>query len=175
MFEKRAEKVRLLILDVDGVMTDGRIVITDRGEELKFFDAKDGHGLKLLMNAGIEVAIISGRRSSAVDRRAEGLGIREVHQGITEKGSLLKALVQQRGLNKEEVCCMGDDLPDLALFSLAGFPVAVADAVPELRDAAAFVTERPGGKGAVREVCELILRARKLWPGGISGTGGNEK
>ncbi|MFH1491366.1 MAG: HAD-IIIA family hydrolase [Pseudomonadota bacterium] len=175
MFEEHAKKIKLLILDVDGVMTDGRIIINDHGEELKFFDAKDGQGLKLLMNAGIEVAIISGRQSPAVDRRAESLGIREVHQGIAEKAPVIKALMKQRGLKKEEVCCMGDDLPDLALFSQAGFPVAVADAVPEVLDAALFITEKGGGNGAVREVCELILKAGKLWPKVLSGFNRHEK
>jgi 3-deoxy-D-manno-octulosonate 8-phosphate phosphatase (KDO 8-P phosphatase) len=175
MFEEHAEKIKLLILDVDGVMTDGRIIVNDQGEELKFFDAKDGQGLKLLMNAGIEVGIISGRHSGAVDRRAESLGIREVHLGIEDKASVLKALIEQRGLKKEEVCCMGDDLPDLALFSQAGFPVAVADAVPEVLDAALFITEKGGGKGAVREVCELILKAEKLWPEMLLGFNGHEK
>ncbi|MBN2124118.1 MAG: HAD hydrolase family protein [Deltaproteobacteria bacterium] len=164
MIEERAAKVTLLILDVDGVLTEGRIIINERGEEIKVFDAKDGHGLKMLIRAGIEVVIITGRRSGAVESRAKGLGIREVHQGIEDKASLGKRIIRDRGLERGQVCCIGDDLPDIPLFHLAGLSVAVADAVPEVKEAAVFVTENGGGKGAVREVCELILKAQKRWP-----------
>lgn len=163
MFEDIAAKIKMLILDVDGVMTDGKIIVNDHGEEVKHFDAKDGQGLKLLMDAGIEVGIISGRHSKAVAYRAKNLGIREVHLGIADKAPLLKEIIQQKDLKKEEICCMGDDLPDLAMFGQAGLSVAVADAVPEILDAAVFITKKGGGKGAVREVCELILRARGQW------------
>ncbi len=162
--EDLAAKIRLLVLDVDGVMTDGRIYLDGRGEETKVFDVRDGYGLKRLMEAGVEVAIITGRSSGAVDRRAREIGIREVHQGVEQKGELLDRLIRSRCLDVEAVCCVGDDLPDLPLLKRGGLGVAVADAAIEVRDAAAVITKRRGGRGAVREVCELILSARGLWP-----------
>jgi 3-deoxy-D-manno-octulosonate 8-phosphate phosphatase (KDO 8-P phosphatase) len=165
MTEEWAAKTKLLILDVDGVLTDGRIIMNDRGEEIKCFHVRDGHGLKLAMNAGIHVVIITGRKSRTVDHRARDLGIQEVYQGVEDKESLLKKLIQHKKVAKEQVCCMGDDLPDLPMFNQAGISVAVADASPELRKEADFVTKNRGGKGAVREVCELILKAQGKWPG----------
>jgi 3-deoxy-D-manno-octulosonate 8-phosphate phosphatase (KDO 8-P phosphatase) len=156
--------IRLLVLDVDGVLTDGKFFLTERGEEYKAFDSKDGHGLRMLMKGGVRVLIISGRNSKAVDQRAKELGIAGVYQGIKKKDTLLREILAKKRLKKEEVCCVGDDLPDLPLFSLAGVSVAVADAVPELRHAATLTTKRRGGAGAVREVCELILKAKNLWP-----------
>jgi 3-deoxy-D-manno-octulosonate 8-phosphate phosphatase (KDO 8-P phosphatase) len=163
MNEKLAA-IQLLVLDVDGVLTDGRFFLTETGEEYKAFDSKDGHGLRLLMKGGVRVLIISGRNSKAVDHRAKELGITGVHQGIKDKETLLRDILAQERLKKEEVCCVGDDLPDLPLFSHAGVSVAVADAVPELRQAATLTTKSHGGAGAVREVCELILKAKGLWP-----------
>jgi 3-deoxy-D-manno-octulosonate 8-phosphate phosphatase (KDO 8-P phosphatase) len=154
---EKAEAIRLLILDVDGVLTNGQILLTEQGEEIKSFDSKDGHGLRMLMNEGIEVVIISGRRSKAVDLRARDLGIQEVHQGVRDKGPLCRKLIHQRGLNKEQVCCIGDDLPDLPLFENAGFPFAVSDASSVMKGLAYYVTEHRGGRGAVREVCDIIL------------------
>ncbi len=162
--DKKAAKIRLLILDVDGVLTDGRIVINDRGQELKTFHVKDGQGLRLLMDAGIGVALISGRASGAVRHRAEDLGIEGIHLGIKEKDALLEALLSEKGLQAEQVCCVGDDLPDLAMFAHAGLRIAVSDAAPELKEAAHWVTHKSGGMGAVREVCELILKAQGKWP-----------
>jgi 3-deoxy-D-manno-octulosonate 8-phosphate phosphatase (KDO 8-P phosphatase) len=168
----KAAEIRLLILDVDGVMTDGSIFYTNRGEEIKCFNVKDGHGLRLLMKAGIEVAIITGRESGAVELRAKNLGIKYVLQGIKDKGSSCLKLLDQEGLKKDQVCCIGDDLPDISMFSHVGFPVAVADAAKEVRDAASYVTQKTGGKGAVREVCELILKARGSWPDNKSAPSG---
>lgn len=159
-----AAEIRLLVLDVDGVMTDGRIYLGGRGEEIKVFDVRDGYGLKRLMAAGVEVAVITGRSSEALERRACEIGIREVHQGVEDKGALLDRLLFERDLRADAVCCVGDDLPDLPLLQRAGLGVAVADAAVEVRDAAAVITKRRGGRGAVREVCELILAARGLWP-----------
>ena len=164
MTEEWAAKTRLLILDVDGVLTDGSIIMNDHGEETKCFHVKDGHGLRLLMDAGIHVAIITGRKSKAVKHRARDLGIREVYQGIKDKEALCKELIQYKKLDKEQVCCMGDDLPDLPVFNQVGFSIAVADASSELREKADFTTKKKGGKGAVREVCELILKAQGKWP-----------
>jgi len=161
MDDKRAADVKLLVLDVDGVMTDGRITINEQGEEVKSFDVKDGLGLRLLMNAGIDVVIITGRKSKSVAYRAEELGIREVYQGVKDKGALFSDLVKRKKLEKEQVCCIGDDLPDLPLFQLAGVSVAVADAVSEVQNEAIFITKNRGGNGAVREVCDMILKARQ--------------
>ena len=164
MTKEWAAKIELLILDVDGVLTDGRIIMNDRGEEIKYFHVRDGHGLRLLMNAGIHVAIITGRKSKTVEHRARDLGIREVYQGVKDKESLAKELIQHKKLDKEKVCCMGDDLPDLPMFNQVGVSIAMADASPELLTKADFVTQKRGGKGAVREVCELILQAQGKWP-----------
>ena len=162
--DDRLAKVRLLILDVDGVMTDGRIILDARGEETKQFHVRDGHGLKLLIQAGIEVVIISGRDSRAVEFRARQLGIRRVYQGVANKAPVLKELIERGGFEKDQVCCVGDDLPDLPLFGEVGISIAVADAVPELLEEATLVTEKNGGAGAVREVCDWILKAGHKWP-----------
>jgi 3-deoxy-D-manno-octulosonate 8-phosphate phosphatase (KDO 8-P phosphatase) len=164
MIEEKAAKIEMLILDVDGVLTDGRIVLTEHGEETKSFYTRDGHGLKLLIQAGVDVVLISGRNSKAVDFRAKDLGITEVYQGVKDKGTLCAQILEKKKITKEKVCCIGDDLPDLPLFHYAGISVAVADATPELQVAATMVTQKGGGQGAVREICELILKAKKQWP-----------
>jgi 3-deoxy-D-manno-octulosonate 8-phosphate phosphatase (KDO 8-P phosphatase) len=164
MLKDMAAKIKLLILDVDGVMTDGRIMLNDRGEETKSFNVKDGQGLRILMRAGVDVVLITGRMSKAVEYRARDLGIRELYQGIDDKESLCIKLIKARKLNREQVCCIGDDLPDIPVFKHAGLSIAVADAAVEVRDAARYVTKKDGGKGAVREVCELILKAQGSWP-----------
>ncbi len=163
MMEEKGAKIKTLILDVDGVLTDGHITFNDRGEETKSFHVRDGLGLRLLMRAGIEVIIITGRQSEVVAHRARELGIREVYQGIKDKGALCKKLMKEKKLEKDHLCCMGDDLPDLPLFHLAGLSIAVADAADEVRHEAGIVTKTRGGKGAVREACEMILKARKQW------------
>lgn len=163
MIDEKAKKIQLLILDVDGVMTDGRIVMNDLGQEIKFFNVKDGHGIRLLLTAGIDVAIITGRESETVRRRALDLGITTVYQGIKDKESVCKKIMEEKGLEKEQVCCMGDDLPDIPMLRCAGLPVAVADATYETRESALFVTRAQGGYGAVREMCEIILKAKGAW------------
>jgi YrbI family 3-deoxy-D-manno-octulosonate 8-phosphate phosphatase len=159
-----AAGVTLLFLDVDGVMTDGRIALGPDGREIKMFHVRDGLGLKLLMSAGVEVVIVTGRRSAAVSRRAEEVGIREVHQGIGDKGRFCREFREKRGLPVASVACLGDDLPDLEMFRESGLPMAVADAAPEVRAAARYITSSNGGAGAVREVCEYLLKARGKWP-----------
>ena len=168
MIEKMTDRIKLLVLDVDGVLTDGRIILNDHGEEIKRFHARDGVGLSLLMAAGIDVAIITGRISGVVQHRARELGITEIHQGVRDKAAIFFNLLQRKGLDKAEVCVMGDDLPDLPMFHLAGLAVAVADAALEVREAAAVVTKRRGGIGAVREVCELILKTQGKWEDALS-------
>lgn len=164
ILEEKASRIKLLVLDVDGVLTDGRIIMNDLGREIKYFNVKDGHGLRLLLNAGIDVAIITGRESKTVTHRASDLGIRDVYQGIKDKKSTCERMLKEKGLMKDEVCCMGDDLPDIPMFECIGFPIAVADATKETRESALYVTRNRGGNGAVREVCELILKARGQWP-----------
>jgi 3-deoxy-D-manno-octulosonate 8-phosphate phosphatase (KDO 8-P phosphatase) len=162
---KKAGEIRLLFLDIDGVMTDGRITMNHHGEEFKSFDAKDGLGLKMLMSGGIDVIVVSGRRSKVVQRRAEEVGICEVYQGVSDKRALLRQVIREKGLQKEAIGCIGDDLPDLAMFEEAGLRIAVADAVREVRQAADYVTKNRGGFGAVREACEWLLKCQGKWKG----------
>jgi 3-deoxy-D-manno-octulosonate 8-phosphate phosphatase (KDO 8-P phosphatase) len=159
----KIKRVKLLILDVDGVMTDGRIVMDDAGLESKQFDVRDGHGLKILMRFGIDVVLLTGRRSRVVEYRAADLGITEIHQGVWNKTEVFAEILKRRGITPEETACVGDDLVDIPLLRRAGFSVAVADAVPEARRIADYVTHHGGGRGAVREVCEVILKAQNRW------------
>ncbi len=158
-----AVNIKTLILDVDGVLTDGRIIVNERGEESKSFHVRDGQGLRLLMDAGIDVIIISGRKSDAVSHRAKELGIHDVYQGIKDKGALLKKLIKQKKIENQHLCCVGDDLADLPLFRQAALSIAVADAAPEVRHAAGIITKNGGGNGAVREACEMILKDLGIW------------
>jgi YrbI family 3-deoxy-D-manno-octulosonate 8-phosphate phosphatase len=169
MLSEKASKIKLLLLDVDGVMTDGRITMNDQGEETKVFNVKDGLGLKMLMSSGIEVVILTGRRSQILALRAEELGIEEVYQGVKNKDMLCNQLRKVKNLKKEQMCSLGDDLPDLAMFMGSGLSIAVADAVKEVREAADFITKNKGGFGAVREVCELILKCQGKWRGVLTG------
>ncbi len=163
-----AKGIRLVILDVDGVLTDAGVYLgrTAGGEsvELKRFDIQDGLGIHLLMEAGIEVAFVSGRVSSATEARALELGVTECHQeGGAQKLPIVEALMSRRGLGWEAVAMMGDDLPDLSVFSRVGLPVAVANAVAEVSQRARWTTAREGGRGAVREFCRELLEARGEW------------
>lgn len=169
MLEEKALKIKLVFLDADGVLTDGSINMNDRGEEIKSFDTKDGLGLRMLISAGIEPVIISGRKSDALKHRAGELGIREVHMGVADKKDRCKQIIGSKGLSKQSICCVGDDLPDLAMFSEAGLNIAVADAAYEVREAADLVTKCKGGHGAVREVCEWLLKCQEKWPEMLSG------
>jgi 3-deoxy-D-manno-octulosonate 8-phosphate phosphatase (KDO 8-P phosphatase) len=152
------------VLDVDGVLTDGRLVYGPSGEEIKRFHVRDGLGMQAARRAGIEIAVISGRASAAVTRRMSELGIVEVHQGVADKASLLRGLLGRLGVRAGEAAVMGDDLTDLPLMEMAGLGLAPADAVPEVRRAAGWVSRSPGGRGAVREAVEMLLRSRKAWP-----------
>lgn len=160
---ERARRIRLLILDVDGVMTDGGITIASDGSEIKTFHVRDGHGIKLLQRAGIEVAIISGRRSRVVEHRAAELGISLVYQGALDKGAAFDAVVAARGISPEEIAFLGDDVVDLPVLRRVGLAMAVADGVDELAPYMHYVTRTAGGRGAVREVAELILKAQGRW------------
>lgn len=155
-----AKSLRLLALDVDGVLTDGRIVYGNDGEELKAFSIKDGLGIKLLQRAGVEVAIITGRQSMLVERRARELGIGTIIQGREDKLIALKELCRDRNVELEHCAYMGDDLPDLSAIQAAGLGLTVADGVLAVREAADWTASLTGGHGAVREACDWILEAR---------------
>jgi 3-deoxy-D-manno-octulosonate 8-phosphate phosphatase (KDO 8-P phosphatase) len=151
----------MLVLDVDGVLTDGRLFYGARGELLKAFNVKDGHGIKQVAAAGITVAIISGRKSAAVARRARELGIRHVTQGAGDKLAALTRLARSRRIDLEHCACVGDDTPDAPILEAAGVAIAVADAHADALAAADLVTTRGGGQGAVREVCDWLIEARR--------------
>ncbi|MBV9926501.1 MAG: HAD hydrolase family protein [Acidobacteria bacterium] len=162
-FERLAARVRLLLLDCDGVLTDGRITPVEGGEELKSFHTRDGHGLVMLHRAGLRSGIISGRRSRLVELRAADLGISFVRQGALDKVEAFESLMSEAGVEPAHAAYVGDDVVDVPLMRRCGFAVAVADATEETRAAAHYVTRLPGGFGAVREVCELILKAQGRW------------
>ena len=163
IIHEKVEAVRLLILDVDGVLTDGRIIMDDNGREIKQFDVRDGHGLKLLIRYGIGVVLLTGRKSAVVEHRARELGIEEVHQGIWNKVEVSESILHNRDLRYDQVAFMGDDIVDIPLLRKVGFSVAVADAVEEVKHIVDYVTQKKGGRGAVREVCEIILLAQDKW------------
>ncbi|MBI3618295.1 MAG: HAD-IIIA family hydrolase [Candidatus Omnitrophica bacterium] len=159
----KLNKIKLLAMDVDGVLTDGKIVVDAQGKELKFFDVQDGFGLVLLRQAGIKTAILSARSSPAVTARAEDLKIDKICQDAYPKTSAYERLIRESGCTDEQVCFMGDDLPDLPVLKRVGLAVAVPNAMDELKKNAHYVTTRRGGAGAVREVIELILKAQGKW------------
>ena len=163
--DRRAANIELLLLDVDGVLTDGSFVYADNGVELKRFHVRDGSGLKLWQLAGKRAAIVSGRKSSAVDVRAAELGVSPVLQGRGDKLPAFQEVLAATGFRPEQVCAVGDDLPDLPVLRRAGLAVAVADACPEVREAAHYVTAVPGGHGAVRDAIEWLLKLQGSWDG----------
>lgn len=161
----RARGIKLLILDVDGVLTDGSIILDNDGNEYKAFHVRDGHGIKMLHKAGVGVAIITGRHSKVVERRAHELGITEVFQKCLDKRVAYAQLLKQYSLKNDEVAYVGDDIVDAPIMSIVGLPVAVADAADEAKRFALMVTKNRGGRGAVREVTDYILKAKGLWQG----------
>ena len=156
-------RIHLLLLDVDGVLTDGGIIYGDDGSEIKIFNARDGFGLRLAMEAGIKVGIVTGRKSKALYHRCRDLGIQHLFDGVKDKAGILAKIVEQTGVTGINTAYMGDDLPDLALMRKVGFSIAVADAHKIVRNHADWVTSAAGGCGAVREVCEALLTARGIW------------
>lgn len=157
-------RIKLLLLDVDGVMTDGRITYDSEGTETKSFDVKDGHGIKLLQRAGVQVGIITGRQSEIVDRRAKELGIEIVYQGAKNKDLPFKEILKKLGLEPEEVAYVGDDIVDLPVMRQVGFAATVADAMDDVKPYAHMITTRRGGRGAVREICDFLLKESGRWP-----------
>lgn len=156
-------RIRLIAMDVDGVLTDGEIIYGNNGQELKAFNAQDGMGITLARRVGLYVALVTGRSSEAVRRRAEELGITSFRQGIANKRESMESILQELGVSREETAFIGDDLNDLSVMTWVGLPVAVANAALEVKQAAAFCTQASGGRGAVREVIERILKEQGLW------------
>nr|WP_303649813.1 HAD hydrolase family protein [Desulfobotulus pelophilus] len=154
----------MLLLDVDGILTTGTVIYSDSGEETKIFNVKDGLGIRLLMNAGIQVGIVTGRAAPALRHRLANLGIELIWDAVRNKAAILPEIVKTTGLQPEAMAFMGDDLPDLGLMKRVGLSITVPDAAAEVRDRVHFTTRNSGGHGAVREVCEAILKAKDLWP-----------
>ena len=160
---ERARRVKMILMDADGVLTDGKIVFLSGGNELKMFDSKDGVGIKLAQRAGLKTGVISGRESEALLRRCEELGMDEIHQRVFEKLATYDEIRTRLGLGDEECCFIGDDLVDAPVLKRVGLPVTVADGHPALAPLVAYVTERNGGSSAVREVIDRIIRAQGKW------------
>jgi len=161
--DAKLAKIKLLLLDVDGIMTDGRIIYDNQGNELKAFDVKDGHGLKMIQRAGIKIGIITGRKSEVVIKRAAELGIEILYQKALNKLDPYREILAAEGLADEQVAYMGDDVVDLPILRRVGFSATVADAIPEVLPLVDYVAVRSGGRGAVREVCDLLLKASGQW------------
>lgn len=157
---ERARRIRLVILDVDGVLTDGSLFITEAGEEFKAFHSQDGHGMKMLQATGVRLAIITGRTSRSVELRAQNLGVGILYQGVEDKLAVFEQILDPLGLDKECCAFMGDDVVDLPVMRRCGLAVAVPDAPPLVKSHAHYVTRLPGGRGAVRELCEIIMHAQ---------------
>lgn len=160
MLTQRAQAIHLIAFDVDGVLTDGGLYLSDSGEEFKRFNSLDGHGLKMLKASGVELAIITGRISRCVELRAQNLGITHLHQGVSDKLGVMQALLAQLRLPASAAAFMGDDVVDLPVMRYAGLALSVPDAPQVVRDRAHYVTRRSGGCGAVREACELLMSAQ---------------
>lgn len=161
---ERARRIRLVLLDVDGVMTDGSILFLGDGTELKSFHAQDGVGIKVAQRCGLDVGVITGRKSRAVEQRCAELGITELHQGDWRKLPAFEGILERRGLLAEQVCFAGDDVVDLPILRRCGLAVTVPGGHPEVQAVAHAVSTRPGGQGAVREILDAILRAQGKWP-----------
>ena len=160
---ERARRVKLLIVDIDGVMTDGRIVYSIYGDELKFFDVTDGFGISLLNRAGIKTAIITAKKSRIVKMRARDLKIAKAYQGFIDKLIPFDKLLEDFKIAAENICFIGDDLPDMPILRRVGFAVSVPNALDEVKAAAHYITLKAGGRGAVREVCDILLKSQGKW------------
>ena len=161
--QKKAAKIRLLLLDVDGVLTDGAIIIDSRGVETKRFNVRDGQGVTLLIRAGIAVGFITSRSSNIVRHRAKELGVRLVYQGVQDKADVYNKIKRKTGFTDEQIAYVGDDLVDLPILRRVGLAVAVRDSWPGVKPQVDYITQAKGGCGAVREVSELLLKAQNIW------------
>jgi len=163
MTETRLKNISLVLLDVDGVLTTGEVVYDDTGRETKVFNVRDGLGIRLLMEAGITVGVVTGRRSMALVHRCNNLGIRLLEDGVTDKAAALARLLKETGVPAEQTAFVGDDLPDLPIMRRVGLPIAVGDAHDQVKEAAVWTTRANGGCGAVREISERILKSTGAW------------
>jgi 3-deoxy-D-manno-octulosonate 8-phosphate phosphatase (KDO 8-P phosphatase) len=163
MDSKPFEKIKLVLLDVDGVLTDGSIIYDDAGKEIKIFQVKDGLGIRMLKAAGIHTGIVTGRKSNALTCRCRELGISRIWDGVKDKLRTLKEILEEFGVSADETAYIGDDLPDLSIMQNIGLPIAVADAHREVKAASHVITQMSGGHGAVREICEVLLKAQGKW------------
>ena len=161
--KQKLKSIKLLLLDVDGALTNGSIIYNDNGVETKVFNVKDGLGIRLLMETGIKIGVVTGRSSKALRHRCKNLGIEHIFDGINDKSGALNIILDRTGVTAEEIAFIGDDLPDLPLMKRVGLSIAVADAHPTVLATSDMVTSAKGGAGAVREVCEAILKAQGLW------------
>lgn len=166
---EKLRPIKLVIFDVDGVLTDGRIIYDNAGVETKAFDVKDGHGIKLLMRCGIDVGIITARESNVVAVRAANLGIGIVFQGMKDKLKAFEEILRTTGLAPSQIGYVGDDIIDLPVIRRAGFSASVADGVSEVRERVDYIAQKKGGCGAAREICELVLKAQGHWDAVIAG------
>lgn len=155
-----AQQIKLVIFDIDGVLTDGSLFIGDDGQEYKAFNSRDGHGIRMLQESGVQCAIITGRKSEVVLHRARDLGIEHVLQGYRDKRPAFQELLSRTGFNASEVAYVGDDVVDLPVMAQVGLPIAVADAEDFVKLNAQWITKRPGGRGAARDTCEFLMQAR---------------
>ncbi|PKN70507.1 MAG: phenylphosphate carboxylase subunit delta [Deltaproteobacteria bacterium HGW-Deltaproteobacteria-12] len=162
--QEKLKNIKMLILDVDGVMTDGRVIMDDSGKEIKNFDVRDGHGIKLIQRYGIKVVLLTGRQSEVVKHRAQDLGIREIYQKVFNKKEVFVKILKKNKLSSADVAFMGDDIVDIPVLKAVGFSAAVADALDVVKKSVAYVTKNMGGRGAVREVCDMLLQAQGKWP-----------
>jgi 3-deoxy-D-manno-octulosonate 8-phosphate phosphatase (KDO 8-P phosphatase) len=161
--KERLGKIKLLLLDVDGVLTDGRIVYDSRGHDMKFFDVRDGMGVYALYKSGIRTVLVTAKGSRAIKPRARDMRVAEVFSDVSPKSSVLEKILKKYKVSAAEICFVGDDLVDLCLMKKVGFSVAVFNACPEVKQSASYITLKEGGRGAVREVAELILKSQGKW------------
>jgi 3-deoxy-D-manno-octulosonate 8-phosphate phosphatase (KDO 8-P phosphatase) len=164
VLQEKIKPVRVLILDVDGVLTNGEIIVDDEGRETKHFNVRDGHGLRMLMRCEMEVVFLTGRTSRVVSHRALDLGVSEVYQGVWNKLDVFEEILRNKDIKPAETAFVGDDVVDVPVLRRVGFSATVADASADLKNVVDFVTKQKGGRGAVREICELILKAKGKWP-----------
>ncbi len=162
--QEKLKKIKILILDVDGVMTDGRIIMDDSGREIKNFDVRDGHGIKLIQRYGIDVVLLTGRKSEVVLHRARDLDIKEVYQKVFNKKEVLVKILKKNKITAAEAAFIGDDVIDIPVLRAVGFSAAVADALDVVKKTVDYITQNKGGRGAVREVCDMLLQAQGQWP-----------
>ena len=161
--QEKLKKIKMLILDVDGVMTDGKIIMDSDGREMKNFNVRDGHGLIMIQRHGIQVAILTGRTSTVVEHRARDLKITEVYQGALNKKEVFAKILKNNNLTPEAIAYLGDDIVDIPVLKMAGFSAAVADALDLVKKEVDYVTVNSGGQGAVREICEMLLKSQCYW------------